>query len=264
MPGPEGAQQAACAIHPERQAVATCSRCGTFSCEECLSQSPRGEILCARCMARTAISQLPWDHRKELGLVRAWLKSVSAILLRPGITFSTARPAGDVGGSFLFAALCWFVGGFTTFMTFILLGALLPFMGEDTESVAPLQLLIIGTYGGMLVVTPVFGIISTVILAALDHLVLMMFGRPRGFEATLRGASLSLAPYVLGVIPICGLYIAPIWVLMVKVFAYKGLHRTTTGVALVGALAIPALLLLLSCGLYALVFLFALSGGPPR
>ena len=46
---------------------------------------------------------------------------------------------------------------------------------------------------------------------------LRMVGKPRGFETTLRAASLSLAPYAIGLIPVCSQYVAPIWVLVVKV-----------------------------------------------
>ena len=70
---------AACAIHPELQAVAACSRCGTFSCGGCLSQTPAGSPpLCAACVARTSVSQLPWDYRDDLGWLKAWFKSLGA------------------------------------------------------------------------------------------------------------------------------------------------------------------------------------------
>lgn len=260
MQGPEGVLEAACAIHPDRQAVTTCSRCGTFSCQECLSPSPSGKLLCAACIARESTSQLPWDYREELGWARAWFKSLSAILLRPTATFSTAKPEGDVSGSILFMAISWFAGCFTSFVAFAGIGALLPSLVENPQRDDSFRLIIVTTYGIMAVVAPVFGMAGTLAMAGIEHLLLMMFGKPRGFETTLRAASLSLAPYALGVIPICGLYVAPIWVLVVKVFAYKELHRTTIGVAVLGALAVPALLILLGCGFYALALALALTG----
>ena len=41
--------RAACPAHPEREAGATCSRCGTFGCASCL---PAGALLCVSCMKR--------------------------------------------------------------------------------------------------------------------------------------------------------------------------------------------------------------------
>jgi hypothetical protein len=264
MQGMEGELQAACAIHADRQAVTTCARCGTFSCQECLSESPPGELFCAACVARATTSQLPWDHREELGWARAWFKSVSAILFRPTATFSTAKSEGDVGGSILFMTISWFVGCFTTFVAFALIGALIPSFIEESSGdadAAPVRLILVTTYGVMALVVPLFGVASTLVMAALEHLVMMMFGKPRGFETTLRAASLSLAPYAFGVIPVCSLYVAPLWVLVVKVFAYKGMHRTTIGTAILGALAIPALGVLLGCGLYLAVLSLALAAG---
>jgi len=262
-----GAIEAACAIHSDRQAVAACSRCGTFSCEECLSQSPAGTPLCAACVARASTSQLPWDYRDDLGWVKAWFKSLGAILLHPGVTFSTAKPDGDVGGSLLFSLLAWLTAYLPTFVVFAIFGAMIPsLMGEGSGSTPQLRAILMGSYGVMallLVMLAIFGMVFTIIMAALEHLVMMMFGKPRGFDTTLRGASLSMAPYLLGVIPICGLYIAPIWALVVKIFAYKGLHRTSTGVAVLGALAIPALFIVLGCGLY-MITLFAVMAAGAR
>jgi hypothetical protein len=212
-------------------------------------------------VARAAASQLPWDYREELGWARAWFKSLSAILFRPSMTFSTAKPEGDVGGSILFMAISWFAGCFTTFVAFALIGALVPSFVENTGDAAPVRAVIVTTYGVMAVLVPIFGIAGTLVMTGLEHLVMMMFGKPRGFETTLRAASLSLAPYALGVIPICGLYIAPLWVLVVKVFAYKGMHRTTIGTAILGALALPALSIVLGCGFYLLVLSLALAAG---
>jgi hypothetical protein len=256
----EGVLEAVCAIHPDRQAETTCSRCGTFACQECLSPSPAGKLLCAACMARESTSQLPWDYREELGWARAWFKSLRAILLRPGMTFATAQPEGDVGGSLLFMALSWFFGCFTSFTWFGALAALGPALGEGTGREAPFRLMLVASFGFMILTAPLFGIASTIIMAGFEHLILMMFGKPRGFETTLRAAALSLAPYALGVIPICGFYIAPLWGLVTKAIAFKGMHRTTIGIALLGAIGVPVVLTVLFCGLYVAVLSLAIKG----
>lgn len=262
MEGMEGGIPAACAIHPERVALQTCSRCGTFACEQCLSDSPSGETLCAACVAREGTHPLPWDERQELGVVRAWFKTVIPIMLRPRVTFSMAsRRAGDIGGSILFAAIANFVGYFTTFLLFAILMAFIPLNVENTQGAPPYRALMVGTYGAFIVLAPLFGLAATVLMAAIDHVIMRIAGKPRPFEITLRAASLAQAPLALGLIPFCSLYIAPFWVLVAKVFAYKGLHRTTTGVAAAGALLAPVAATVLCCGGYMLLIVAMMAVG---
>ncbi|KFE66764.1 YIP1 family protein [Hyalangium minutum] len=255
----------ACALHPDRTAVAPCSRCGTFSCEECLQQTPVGQApLCAACMERLSISQLPWDHREDLGWARAWFKSLGAVLLRPGVTFATAKPEGDLGGSLLFAFLAWLTALVPTFVVFALAGALIPSLIGDTGTKPEIRAILLSSFGVAILIVlllALFGTFFTFIGAAIEHVTLLLLGKPRGFETTLRAASLSLAPFVLGLIPICGMYVAPIWAIIAKVFAFMGLHRTSAGIAVVGALAVPAFFLLIGCALSGVAWVVAMTAG---
>lgn len=256
----------ACAIHPDRTAVSPCSRCGTFSCEECLRQTPVGSApLCAACVERLAVSQLPWDHREDLGWARAWFKSLGAILLRPGVTFATAKPEGDLGGSLLFALLAWLTALVPSFVLFALIGAMIPSMIGNTGSSPEVRAVLLGSFGVLILVLlamALLGTFFTFVSAAIEHLALLLLGKPRSFETTLRAAALSLAPFALGIIPICGMYVAPIWAIIAKVFAFMGLHRASAGVAVVGALAVPLFFLVLACGLSAIAGIFGMLAAP--
>jgi hypothetical protein len=55
------------------------------------------------------------------------------------------------------------------------------------------------------------------------------------YEVTLRANALAMAPAVIGLIPFCGWYIWPVWTLVAKVFAYRGLHRLPTAQAIAAA-----------------------------
>ena len=79
---------------------------------------------------------------------------------------------------------------------------------------------------------------------------LRMGGVTRGYQVTLRAHAFSQAPWILGVVPFIGMQVGPIWALVARVFAYRGLHRTTWGVAIAGALVAPALTCLLCGGGY--------------
>lgn len=255
----------ACGLHPERTAVAPCSRCGTFSCEECLRQTPVGQApLCQACVVRMSVSQLPWDHRQELGWARAWFKSMGAILLRPGVTFATAKTEGDIGGSLLFALLAWLTAIMPSFVLFALIGAMIPSMIGETGSSPEVRAIMLGSFGVLLLAVlalVLLGTFFTFITAAIEHLALVLIGKPRGFETTLRAASLSLAPFVLGIIPICGMYVAPIWALIAKIFAFMGLHRMSAGVAVVGAFAAPLFFILLACGFSGVAWVVGMMAG---
>jgi hypothetical protein len=170
-----------------------------------------------------------------------------------------------VGGSILFSLLAWLLAFLPTFAVFAFFGAMIPAMFGDSSNTTPvIRAILMGSVAFMalmVLLLAVFGMVFTIIMAAFDHLVMLMFGKPRGFDTTLRGAALSLAPYLLGLIPVCGLYIAPIWSIVVRVFAYKELHRTTAGVAVLGALAVPIVMAVLMCGLYMIGLMIGLGAG---
>ncbi|WP_426748358.1 B-box zinc finger protein [Myxococcus faecalis] len=68
---------ARCGLHPEEPAVATCARCGTFLCAECVELVPEGSV-CEPCRARLRMdgpaSRVAWG---ALGL------GVAGLLLLP-------------------------------------------------------------------------------------------------------------------------------------------------------------------------------------
>ena len=262
MDGMESALQAACAIHSDRQALQICTRCGNFACEECLASSPSGETLCPACVAREGVSRLPWDDRRELGMFRAFFRSLGPIILSPRKTFSTLRSSGDLGEALLFAGIANFFGYFPSFALFTVFGALVREPPNANVTAIPFRLLVVGTYGAMALGAPLIGLAVTALMGAVDHVVLRMLGKPRPLETSIRATALAQAPMVMGLVPFCSLYITPFWCLVAKIFAYKGMHRTTTGVAVGGAILAPVVMSVAFCGCYAAVFAFFMSAAP--
>lgn len=76
-------QGARCAVHPERAARVTCSRCGNFACEDCETRGDGGAVLCKACETAGDGTPIPWEQRSELGIPTAFLRTTIAILLRP-------------------------------------------------------------------------------------------------------------------------------------------------------------------------------------
>lgn len=58
-------QVSKCYYHPERGAVATCTKCGVGICRECAVKDSRGRILCYRC-GNEDLRQEHKEYRKKL------------------------------------------------------------------------------------------------------------------------------------------------------------------------------------------------------
>jgi hypothetical protein len=256
-----GSAEAVCAVHPERRSLAACTRCGSFSCAECLRQGAEGEPVCAACDAREPAALLAWDRREELGTLRAYWETCMDVLFRPGPTFQRMRPHGSMGSSLFFAMLCNLASFFTTGLLYAGVLAVFPFpetAENDNVSVGAIRAMGAGMFLVFSLLAPLGGVVATLISSAVDHLLLKLGGAERPLEVTMRANAISQAPLLLGLIPICSLYIAPFWVVGLRVFAYRSLHRTSWGKAVLGALAVPLLVCCGCGGFYAMIL--AMSG----
>ena len=73
---------ARCGVHPDEPAVGACTRCGTFACASCAREGERGVFMCAVCEPYAGES-IPWERRKELGLVSAFIETTKLAVLSP-------------------------------------------------------------------------------------------------------------------------------------------------------------------------------------
>lgn len=243
-----------CAVHPDRAATSSCPRCGTFACAECLVAQPDGGALCARCDARSD-SQLPWDRRGELGTVRGFLRTTSAMMLRPEKTLAVTSPSATFGSSLSFLTIAGFIAGLTNVLLYVGLGAATVMVSATGEGarravILAVTLLVLGV-----LTTFALAVGGALVSATLDHGVLRLLGaKARSYRVTLKASALSLSPCWVALIPLFGIYGYALWALVIRVFAYRRLHAIGTAQALVGALAVPALVLL------ALITLVVLGG----
>lgn len=234
-------QVAFCQTHPHRAAVQACARCGTFCCDECLDPLSRR---CASCVEKTG--SLPWDERATLGLWVAWWRTSVAMITRPTQTLESASPEAPLLSSLAFAVLSSLVGMLPTALLYGLM--LVPLMlSSSPELKLPVASALV----------PVLAVLYAVVLlgvqlgaffvyASLDHLALKLFGaQPKSFAVTARAQALSMGPYLLGLIPMCGLYVFPIWALVLRILGLMHLQQVTAGKA-TAAVLVP---LLLFCGL---------------
>lgn len=225
LPTP-AAGDARCAAHPELQATGACSRCGTFGCAQCLTQKQE-QWLCPACLAREA--RLPWDDRQEIGAVKAWWRTSLRMLGSPIETLANAHRVDTVGGSLLFILFSTFAANIT--------GGLLggrSFFGEVTRDA-----LVDGVLGvaSMTLFWFAQSLGVQFVLLPISHVALRLTGTTRSFATTCRAHALALAPDIVGLIPMCGGFIALFWSAGLRVLALKELHGVSTGRAVIAVLA---------------------------
>lgn len=246
---------ATCARHPEVAATGACSRCGTFGCGQCLTMKGT-QWLCPSCLERQAM--LPWDERETLGLWRAWWRTSTRLIGAPTQTLQGASPEGSMGSSALFALLSVLVGVGPFMLLMLGFGALGAVAAVSSSKASPELGLMGGIFAGEFVFILLLQFASVFLIAAFDHLALMAVGaQPRSYEVTLRANALSMGVYLVGLVPFCGLYVAGIWALVIRIFAYMHLHKISGGKAAAGAL-LP-LALFCGLGLFAWLALIGLS-----
>ena len=100
-PTPGGAR---CALHADRPAEFTCSRCGNFACGECKNPGEGGALFCRAC-ADHAFGDIPMERISELGFFTALYRTVLGVLIRPWDFFAQRSRDGGLLVPILFGAL---------------------------------------------------------------------------------------------------------------------------------------------------------------
>lgn len=203
-----------------------------------------------------ARSGLPWEHRDAIGLVNAFVQTVSVILTRPAEAFTVMRTEGGFGNPLLFGV----IGGSIGVIIWTLVSAALNSFGFAAAFARQNSLdnLMGASLGGaMLIVrvimTPIFIILCLFIWAGLVHLFLMIFGgAKKTFETTFRALSFAYgATALFAIVPCCGGLVALVWGLIADCIGISRSHETDIGRA-VGAVLLP---LVVCCGGIVLVCL---------
>ncbi len=259
------AGDAVCAIHKETPALQPCSRCGTFYCGACLERAADGQMYCVTCRSR---STLPWDQREQLGMLRAWWLTSKALLLEPTQTLQSAPRDAPIGSSLLYAVICNLLGVLPTLLIYLVgFGGMLLFAASESQKGLTGSGLGIGAVGAIfvfifyLVLLVGIQIVSLFALAGIEHLVLHLTGEREigGYTSTLRAHALGLAPFMLGLVPVCGFMVMGLWSLVLRCITLMHLQRVSAGKAVAAVLA--PMLVICGCGglMYFVVIAAAVS-----
>lgn len=179
---------------------------------------------------------LPWEHRQELGLVKAFFDTVSMVFTKPGEAFAMMKTEGDMMGPMLFAL----IGGSAGIIVSILFQIALHSIGfmADRQS-AMFGLGVVGIWSiGSIILAPVMVIAFAFIGSGILHLCLMIVGgAKKSFETTFRVVCFSSgSTYLLSMIPFCGGMIAGVWNIVLEIIGLARAHEIDTGKAVLAVL----------------------------
>lgn len=98
---PSGAR---CAVHGDRPAEFTCTRCGNFACDQCKHPGENGTFFCSACTEH-AYGDIPLERRAEIGLFPALFQTIVGVLFKPWEFFAQRPREESVLPAILFGTL---------------------------------------------------------------------------------------------------------------------------------------------------------------
>ena len=199
---------------------------------------------------------LPWEHRAQLGFMKAWFDTVSLLITKPSEAFTMMRPEGGLTDPLLFGLIGGCAGGIVSIIFQGVFQAIPGFAGRNDafNSLGISVGVILLIYA---VLMPLLVTVGMFIGAAILHLCLMLVGGAnRSFETTFRVVGFTAgAANLFSMIPICGGIIALVYHIVLECIGLSRAHPTTTGKALM-AIFLP---MIVCCGLI-VVFVVVLGG----
>jgi hypothetical protein len=194
--------------------------------------------------AAGAGSGLPWEHRQELGFLKAYFDTVIMVLTKPAEAFALMKTEGDMVGPMLFAL----IGGCAGIIVSILLQLgmhSIGFMADQQNALFGMG--VVGVWSlAYIILSPVMVVVGLFLVSGILHLCLMIVGgAKKSFETTFRVVCFSTgSTYLLSMVPFCGGVIAGVWNIVVEIIGLSRAHEIDTGKAVLAVL----LPILVCCG----------------
>jgi len=174
----------------------------------------------------------PWEHRKELGLVKALIQTWRDVLFRPVNSFPYMRTSGGFTSPLVFDLTMWALWAIPSIIySIVTSGALALANATGSRPDTSMQ----GLSGGL---PPVFTIILVVVMvpvevgttfisAGIIHLCLSLLkGTSKSYEATYRVLCYSSSALIFAFVPCVGSTVAGIWALVSTIIGLSKVHKT--------------------------------------
>jgi hypothetical protein len=196
---------------------------------------------------------LPWEHRQELGVVKAFVDTVVLLLTKPAEAFGMMKTEDGLMDPLFFALIGGCAGMIVAFFFQVLFHSV-GIMADRSSDVFGMGLGIGVVFA--LISMPVLFVCGLFIWSGILHLCLMMLGGAnKPFETTFRVVCFaSGSTNLLAIVPFCGRVVAPIYNIVLQCMGLARAHETDTGKAVMAVL----LPILVCCGAF---FLLAVLGG---
>ncbi len=179
---------------------------------------------------------LPWEHRQELGFLKAYFDTVIMVLTKPAEAFALMKTEGDMMGPMLFAL----IGGSAGIIVSVLLQLAMHSIGfmADQQS-ALFGMGVVGVWSlAYIILAPVWVVVIVFLASGILHLCLMIVGgAKKSFETTFRVVCFSSgSTCLLSMIPVCGGMISGVWNIVLEIIGLARAHETDTGKAVMAVL----------------------------
>lgn len=196
----------------------------------------------------------PWERRNRFGLLNGLYLTIKDVLLAPSRFFHRMPSKVGILQPLLFAVVLGIIGTFIAWLYSLVSASLqLVLLGDLSQGQSSFTSFMVFVFSPLLVT------MGVLIQAGLTHGVLMILGGSRlGFEATLRVAAYSEATAILLLLPICGIWLAIIWSMVILILGLYNIHETEPWKAVLAVL-VPLLLCFMATGASVVAWMTGLS-----
>ena len=183
----------------------------------------------------------PWENRSELGIWQGLYQTFKAVLFSPEKFFKSMIVTGGIKEPLAYGLLFGSMGTrFGFFWQFLIIGSTLRSIGQGLIGQLPMGFIFLT----IMLISPVFVILTIFFTSGIMHLMLLIVGVKKGFEATFRVISYSQATQILGLIPFIGGMIGGFWLFIVQFIGLRAIHEISYLKVLM-AFLIPVVVLIL-------------------
>ncbi len=212
-----------------------CTKCGQVVDPDAMPVVPAPGVPEEQALAE----RTPWVDRRHLGLWRAFWRTVGLSLVQPARVVRRLPPQGGVGEALRFAyAVALFVAAISFCMSAIFWGGMYLLMqsqqGGPAGPVGPVWPML-ASFGFGALATLLWPIVGVGLWALCTHALLAITGkRVGGLALTYRTMLYGQGPLVLQAAPVCGSYVAWVWLSVSSIVMLKtsqGVHGLRATIA---------------------------------
>lgn len=197
-------------------------------------------------------SGLPWEHRQQLGFVKAFFDTIVLVLTKPVEAFAMMKTEGGLVEPLIFAVISGTAAKIVATLIFLPLHAI-GFMANRESAV-------LGFFGAgiglivNLILWPLWVAVGMFVWGGLVHLSLMLLGgAKKPFETTFRVICFAFgSTSPISIVPVCGGLISLVYNLVLDCMGVARSHEIDTGKAVMAVL-LPVLVCCVAGGLMSLI-----------